>query len=299
MRIAVVTTSYPAYPGDPSGHFVEEEVVELRRAGHEVTVVRPSAGGAFGWPGAAARLRERPWRALDAAAWCLRAARELQRLDAERVVAHWSVPSAVLASLARPPELEIVSHGGDVRLLASLPPRVRDAVVQRLVGRAHRWRFVSQRLLDQHLAVLPSDLANAVTAIAVVAPSPLGTIDVAHEVRARRDQLKGRKLYVCAARLVASKRIDRVIDYVATQRRETLPGGAPLLVVVGDGPQRAHLEQLASRWMIDARFVGQVTRSEALAWIGAADEVVHASHAEGLSTVVREAEHLGVPVTML
>jgi glycosyltransferase involved in cell wall biosynthesis len=299
MRIAVVTTSYPAYPGDPSGHFVEEEVVELRRAGHEVTVVRPSSGGAFGGPGAAARLRERPWRVVDAAAWCLRAVRELQRLDAERVVAHWSLPSGVLASLARASELELVSHGGDVRLLASLPPRVRDAVIRRLVERAQRWRFVSQRLLDQHVAVLSSDLANAVTAIAVVAPSPLGTIDVAHEVRARRDQLKGRKLYVCAARLVASKRIDRVIDYVATQRRETLPGAAPLLVVVGDGPQRAHLEQLASRWMLDARFVGRVTRSEALAWIGAADEVVHASHAEGLSTVVREAEHLGVPVTML
>ena len=32
MRIAVVTTSYPAYDGDPSGHFVETEVAELRGA---------------------------------------------------------------------------------------------------------------------------------------------------------------------------------------------------------------------------------------------------------------------------
>lgn len=40
-------------------------------------------------------------------------------------------------------------------------------------------------------------------------------------------------------------------------------------------------------------------RRETLSWIGAAHEVVHASLAEGLSTVVREAESLGVPVTPL
>ena len=41
------------------------------------------------------------------------------------------------------------------------------------------------------------------------------------------------------------------------------------------------------------------SRRETLAWLAAADEVIHASEAEGLSTVVREAEHFGVAVTML
>jgi glycosyltransferase involved in cell wall biosynthesis len=50
---------------------------------------------------------------------------------------------------------------------------------------------------------------------------------------------------------------------------------------------------------MDVRFVGKRSRSETLTWLGAADEIVHASRAEGLSTVVREAEHLGVPVTIL
>src|SRR4051812_15004595 len=122
MRVAVVTTSYPAYEGDPSGHFVAAEVRELEAGGHEVLVIAPRPGGAFGWPGAAARIRARPWRALDAAAWFGRAAMKVRRARVDRIVAHWCVPSAILAA-AGDAELEIVSHGGDVRLLLAMPAR--------------------------------------------------------------------------------------------------------------------------------------------------------------------------------
>ncbi|MBF5066066.1 glycosyltransferase family 4 protein, partial [Salmonella enterica subsp. enterica serovar Istanbul] len=101
-------------------------------------------------------------------------------------------------------------------------------------------------------------------------PSPLAMLDVQDEVRARRSTLGARPLYVCAGRLVRSKRVDRVIDYVAGQRTSK-----PILVVLGDGPERARLEQLAHRWQIDVRFLGNTPRREALAWIGAADELVH------------------------
>ena len=45
--------------------------------------------------------------------------------------------------------------------------------------------------------------------------------------------------------------------------------------------------------------MGTRSRRDTLAWLGAADEIVHASKAEGLSTVIREAEHLGIPLTTL
>lgn len=296
MRITVVTTSYPAYEGDPAGHFVQAEVHELEQAGHEVTVVRPAPGGAFGWPGAAARLREKPHRALEAAAWVARGALELARARPDAVVAHWAVPSAwpVAIATSSSARLEIVSHGGDVRLLRALPQRARTAIVSRLVRRAWSWRFVSHELLAELAAVLPQDLAERLAAIATVKPSTLGMPDVAEAARGRRAALGGRPLYVCAGRLVASKRIDKVIDYVATARASD-----PVLVILGDGPQRAQLERVAERWQLDVRFLGTAPREEALSWIGAADEVVHASEVEGLSTVVREAEHLGVKVTRL
>ena len=89
---------------------------------------------------------------------------------------------------------------------------------------------------------------------------------------------------------MASKRVDRAIAHVAAT------GSADALVVVGDGPERASLERIARTLGVRARFVGRVAREDALAWIGAADLVLHASEAEGLSTVLREAEALGTPV---
>ncbi|MDB5217773.1 MAG: hypothetical protein JWO86_5700 [Myxococcaceae bacterium] len=295
--ICVVTTSYPSYDGDPAGHFVKAEVTELENAGHRVTVVTPHAGGAFGWPGAAFRLREKPWRAFESAAWMVRAATQVKGARPDRIIAHWSVPSAfpvVTSAALYDVPLEVVSHGGDIRLLAASPRAVRLSVVRRLLRRATTWRFVSEPLLDRLAGTLDGEDAAKLRAMSVIAPSPLAMIDVREEVRARRNAVGKRPLFVCAGRLVRSKRVDRVIDYVAGQRV-----GHPVLVVIGDGPERARLEKLAREWQIDVRFLGNTPRREALAWIGAADELVHASIAEGISTVVREAEHLGVKVTVL
>ncbi len=301
MRIAVVTTSYPAYDGDPSGHFVETEVAELERAGHVVRVIRPNAGGAFGWPGAPTRIRERPSRALEATAWGVKAAIQLRTFAPERIIAHWSIPCAFPISFQTRPsaELEIVSHGGDVRLLCALPAKVRARVVGVLTQRTNRWRFVSEELLDSLASKLSADDARALRACAVVVPGAIEVPDVSEDAHAKRSAVQARRLYVCAGRLVASKRIDKVIDYVATSHDHGTRRDERVLVVLGDGPERAHLERLAKAWQLDARFLGTKTRRETLGWIGAADEVVHASRVEGLSTVVREAEHLGVPVTIL
>ena len=295
--VCVVTTSYPSSDGDPAGHFVRAEVAELERAGHAVTVVTPNPGGAFGWPGAAFRIREKPWRAIGAAAWMVQAAAAVRAARPDRVIAHWSVPCAwpvVTSSRLDHVPLEVVSHGGDVRLLAAAPAPVRRRVMKTLLRRATTWRFVSTPLLERLAAAIDPSDAVRLHAIAVLQASPLTMLDVAEDVRVRRSSLGDRPLYVCAGRLVRSKRVDRVIDYVAGLRE-----GRPILVVIGDGPERARLEKLAANWHIDVRFLGTMPRRETLVWIASADELVHASIAEGMSTVVREAEHLGVKVTVL
>ncbi len=295
--VCVVTTSYPGNDGDPAGHFVKSEVEELEREGHRVNVVTPVTGGAFGWPGSAFRLREKPWRIVEAAQWMAHARSEIRACQPDVIVAHWSVPCAWPVATFREfgdPPLEVVSHGGDVRLIAAMPNALRSFVAKQLTERASSWRFVSPHLLEKLVEVLDPAEVTKLRNIAVVAPSPIALMDVTEDVRARRQTLGGRPLYVCAGRLVRSKRVDRVIDYVAGHRIEQ-----PVLVVIGDGPERARLEQLARRWQIDVRFLGNKPRRETLTWIGAATEFVHASIAEGMSTVVREAEYLGVKVTML
>jgi len=295
MRVALVTTSYPTYEGDPSGHFVQAEVRELERQGHAVAVVTPEAGGAFGWPGVAARVRERPWRAVDAMRWVASARREVAGLNVGRVVAHWAVPCAWPIAVAAPgAELEIVSHGGDVRLLARLPSLLRQRIAKGLARRAQAWRFVSERLLDALLCSLDGPTRARVEAIAVVRAASLEELDVRAAVAQRRRELGPTRVAVSVGRLVPDKRVDRAIEHVA-RRADAVDA----LVVVGDGPERAKLERLARRRGVTAHFVGTVPRQEALAWIGAAEYVIHASRSEGLSTVVREAEGLGVPVVAI
>jgi teichuronic acid biosynthesis glycosyltransferase TuaC len=293
VRIAIVTTSYPSadWPGDPSGHFIHAERAVLEREGHDVIVIAPTArpGGAFGWPGVVARVRERPHRALEAATWILRARIELARADRakrfDRIIAHWALPSAwPVASIAR----------GDGRLVAAMPRMLRGALVNALLHHARAWRFVSAPLRDELLEALDTELRERVRGIAEVRPSPLEMPDVRHEAAAIRRELGSSdraRVAVTVARLVKSKRVDHVIEHAAKTSSR--------LIVVGDGPERAALELLARARGVDARFVGKVTRPRALAFIAAADVLVHASRHEGLSTVIREAEALGTRVERL
>jgi glycosyltransferase involved in cell wall biosynthesis len=318
MRVAIVTTSYPAFPGDPSGHFVETEARLLSKDGEvvivtpgapgpgavaprlqpgEVTVWRVPAGDAFGWPGAEARVRQRPSRMLSIALWTKRARAALRRVGRlDRVIAHWVVPSAFPVSVgltrAHGPRLELVSHGADVRALARLPGPCRHAVVAAMLAEASEWRFASRSLEEELLATLRPEDAAAVARVASVRAPPIDLPDVRWRSEALRRARGSGPLLVCVGRLVTTKRFDRALDRAATW------SGARV-VVVGDGPERERLEAHARMRRVDARFVGMTRREEALAWIGAADALLHASSAEGLSTVVREAEALGVHVEVV
>lgn len=293
MRVAVVTTSWPRFEGDPSGHFVEAEARALTRCGEEVTVIA-AEGEAFGWPGMAARVRDTPLRVVGAARWVARAQGEVDRGGFDRVVSHWAVPCAWPIAIGGHHALEVVSHGGDVQLLSRLPRPLRARLVSTIASRAETWRFVSAQLKDSLLGALPPAAARLLGRVARVAPCAIDVVRPSNEAIATKRAQVGTPFAVCVARLVSSKRVEEAIAWA---RREGLP-----LVVVGDGPERRSLERLAlARRAGDApvHFVGRTTRDEALAWIASSARLVQASRAEGLLTVVREAEMLGVPVTSL
>ncbi len=293
MRTALLTTSWPRFAGDPSGHFVEAEARALTRCGEEV-VVLAAEGDAFGWPGFAARVKEDPRRLVGAAAWAVRARRKLAVERFDRVVAHWAVPCAWPIATDQPAPLEVVSHGGDVRLLGRVPEAWRAAVVKAIVAKARPWRFVSSALLEELCARLPARIARAVERVAEVRPCVLDVPPPAREAIEEKRTRVGGPFAVCAARLVPSKRVDVAIAWARAR-------GTPL-VVVGDGPERAALEALARSIAGAAppvHFVGRTSRPDTLAWIAASAELLQPSRREGCSTVVREAEALGVPVRAL
>ncbi len=300
-RIVVVTTSYPASPGDPSGHFVAAEVGALRAAGHEVTVIAPrpagtnaegdgilwlEAGSAFGWPGVMSRLRERPLRALSVLGFTLRARRALrEHADADRVIAHFAVPSAwPIASRRRRQKLEVVVHGSDARLIGRLPGFLRRRIA-RALGNAEV-RTVSEELRQE----LARSLGPRLAAAARVEPARLDLGHAPNRTDARTTLGVGsdERLIVIAGRLVTGKRAG-----VALTAARLLSDAR--VVVLGDGPERATLE----RSFPEVEMLGLVPRERALEWIAAADLVVSASLEEGAPSVIREARALGTKVVAL
>jgi glycosyltransferase involved in cell wall biosynthesis len=96
---------------------------------------------------------------------------------------------------------------------------------------------------------------------------------------------------VTVGRLVPWKQVDHLIVAIA----ECLGAG---LVIVGDGPERAHLEELTRAYGLTERvyFAGQRNREETLALMAACDLFVLNSTYEGLPHVVLEAMSAGLPV---
>ena len=297
----VVTTCFPAGPGDPSGHFVAAEVHRRRGRGQRVIVLAPRtsrepspdpdvrwlpAGDAFGWPGALPRLRERPWRLLGVLRFVLAAQRELARYSrAERVVAHFIVPCAwpIATRHGRVP-LEVVAHGSDVRLLERLPRPLKRLIAHGLAGA--EVRCVSEELrerLERALTPLRGVRLRVEPAALELAIAP--TRD---EARATLGVDRATRLVVVVGRLIPSKRVE-----IALRAAALVP--AAHAVVVGDGPERARLEGEFP----EVRFVGRVARTDALRWLAAADLLLSASTLEGAPSVVREARALGTRVVTL
>jgi glycosyltransferase involved in cell wall biosynthesis len=302
-RIAVVTTSYPREPGDASGHFVHSEVKALVRAGHDVSVFAPGFGvdardgahvhwlgdrGAFGWPGALPRLKDNPLRAFGVAEFALRAERALRReRPFARVHAHFLLPSAwpIAAFAVRrdaTSALELVGHGSDVRLFCRLPKQLRKRIASVWLARRARLRVTSTEL-ERLLGAANPELLPSI----FVEPAAIDVAGAPNRARARHELgiAEAAKIVVVVARLIPEKRVGVALRALALLEDASA-------IVVGDGPELEALRREFPR----ARFVGRVPRSEALAFIAAADLLVSASAHEGAPSVVREARALGVPV---
>ena len=304
-RVAVVSTSYPRTAGDPAGHFVHSEVKRLLRAGHDVHVFAPGdrdelrsgAGptlhwlgdrGAFGWPGALARLREHPARGFGALAFCWRAAQAVREHGPfQRAQAHFLLPVAwpifpwAFTSDGQT-ALELVGHGSDVRLFCALPGPLRRSIARAWLARGARLRVTSAELA----ALIERKNPELWRSLRIEA-SPLDVDGVPARAEARRALAIPEKarLALVVSRLIPEKRVALALRALSLLDEISVS-------VVGDGPEMAALRAAFPA----VHFAGRVSRPEALRYMAAADVVVSASAEEGAPSVVREARALGVPV---
>jgi teichuronic acid biosynthesis glycosyltransferase TuaC len=300
-RTLFLTSSYPRFAGDFSGHFVrsharaecaDERTVRVLAFGDApagqgpprvqldpgIEVAWLGGGALFGAPGVLPRLGQRRTRLALLLRPLLRALSALRgRARYDRVVAHFLLltgwPLGVWFSRrsrrAKAASLEVVAHGSDVRLYEKLPGWLRRRIAGDFMAQGAELCFVSEELRERMAAAAGSpELSRYVAAQGIVA-LPLDLPALPSQAEA----------------LTRGKRVD-----VALAAAALLPRAR--IVVVGDGPEARCLGQLHPL----VTFVGEAERPVALAWIRAADLLLSASRLEGAPTAIREARCLGVPV---
>ena len=329
QRVVMVATSYPRFPGDTVGTFMEPIARGLASRGHEVHMVLPwhprwqrgardgdvrfhifkyaplRSLNIFGYASALEADERLRWAAVAAAplamaaAW--RAASALARqVDATMLHGHWVVPGGVIAAAAsggRP--LVISLHGSDVFVAERHPA----------VGRAARWAFGRAGFvtacsddLRQRALVLGASIDRSATV-------PYG-VDAA---RFRPDPAARRRLHerwgvaaetevvLGVGRFVRKKGFEYLIDAIA---RLAPHRPALRLVLAGDGDLRAEfLARIAER-ALGARAIlpGVLHQDDVAASLAAADVVVVPSvrdpsgNVDGLPNVVMEALASGTPL---
>lgn len=321
----MVTTSYPRFPGDSVGTFMEPIARAVAARGHEVHVVAPwhplvarpaedrgvhlhfyryapiRSLNVFGYAAAMradVRLRGAAYVAAPlalAAGWY--AARSVARRCRATVMhGHWVVPGGVTAAAAAPRLPLVISlHGSDVYVAETVAPaRMAAREAFRRAG---------------YVTACSDDLARRAVALGA-APDRIETVPYGVDVerfrpdpraRTARRQALGigdRTTLVCAAgRLVRKKGFEYLIDAMVR-----LPGA--VLALAGDGTLAGELRERARSGGIAerVRFLGNLPQSGVGELLSAADIVCIPSvrddrgNVDGLPNVLLEALASGTPV---
>ncbi|MGH2635731.1 MAG: glycosyltransferase family 4 protein [Actinomycetota bacterium] len=295
MRIVLVTGLYPPDIGGPATH-VDDLRRELIRRGHEACVLTlGDAAPDDSDPDVVRYPRAWPWPARMAAVagWLVRNA---ARYDA--VYATGLQPAAVAGARAagRPVVVKVV---GDLswergrRLgLTSADFDAFQAGSDRndLRVRAMGWvQNATLRAADEITA--PSETLRDTIEGWLGGPAPIEVIPNGVGPVPAPGTRSDVEPFVFVGRLVAHKRVDRIIEAVAS-----IPGAR--LEVLGDGPERDRLTDLVGALDVEDRvtIAGTARHEDVVLALARAAALVLASDYEGLPHVVLEALACGTPV---
>jgi glycosyltransferase involved in cell wall biosynthesis len=300
MRILIITGIFPPDIGGPAT-YVPQMASGLTTRGHEITVVTLSAQVDYSddtYPFRVVRLPRhlrKPWR--------------------------WLCTMRRLVRLGRWADVLFVNGLAMETALANL--WLRKPVVQKIVGdlaweRATHWGWVQDSFEDFHKSHygLRVEVLKALrtwwirTADTVIVPSrylahwvaqwgvAAERIVVVYNALAPVDDIQPLEVplqtpikVVTVGRLVPWKRVDKVMEAMVHYQDVGL-------VVVGDGPERERLEELAGALGMAERvyLAGQRSQVETLRLMAACDLFVLNSTYEGFPHVVLESMSVGLPV---
>ena len=333
MRVAVLAHSFPRFPGDTHGPFVQRLSEELARRGHEVHVLVPWDSELA--PDPASPLAVHSFRyvlpdrwhrlgysrslrrdvGMKTAAWLLAplyfvfAERALRRLIRERgielVHAHWILPNGFVAARAAGAAgvpYAVTLHGSDVFMAERAAPLA--AMARRALAGAAHVTSCSADLRDRLLALAGGAGADRVLLVpngTDLGAPPDAAAAAAVEARLGPAAAGGGPLVVAVGRLVDKKGFGILLEAAPA-----ILAGRPdaRLAIGGGGDLETPLRRRAAELGIADRvaFPGPLSHPEALALIARAEVFVMPSlrdergNVDGLPIVVLEAMAAGRPV---
>ena len=308
MNVLFLTHSFPRTEGDAAGSFILRLAVALRGEGVTVRVVAPAAAGlpaaeqiegvsverfryaprryeSLAYTGNMARDVATSWSARFAlvsflGADFVHAVRARRSFEPQVVHAHWWFPSGVVgtwvAGLSHVP-LVTTLHGTDVRLARTVG--VAKSLFGHVLKHSSAVTTVSRWLKEETEALVPG-------VDPTVAPMPVAT-----ELFGPGDSRDGQRL-LFVGRLTTQKGVEHLLHALAEMKT------TPSLDIVGDGPDRPSLEQLAQQLGVASRirWHGQLAQSDLPPLYQRAAAIVVPSVDEGLGLVAVEALLCETPV---
>lgn len=121
------------------------------------------------------------------------------------------------------------------------------------------------------------------------------TSDERQDVR-RALGVADRTVVMASGRLTARKNVDVLLEAFARACARAQPARPPLVVLLGDGPERASLEERAARADLAGKVLFAGFRNDVARWLHAADLFVLPSRLEGLPNALLEAMATGLAV---
>lgn len=325
----MVATSYPRFPGDTVGTFMEPIAHGVAARGHAVHMVlpwhpklqRPKREGnvffhpfhyaphpslnIFGYAEALKADVHMRWRAFAAAPLALatgwfKALRVAQKFHATVMHGHWVIPGGVLAAAATPQLPLVISlHGSDVYVAE------RSAIAGRLArtafGRAGWVTACSDDLRRRAMALGADEARSEVVPYGVDSERFRPNMAARADVRRALGLSETAPIAFTAGRFVRKKGFEYLID-AAARLATSLP--ELTLVLGGDGDLRDELESRARAAGLGTRvrFVGLLAQDDVARYLAAADVAVvpsvrdDAGNVDGLPNVVMEALASGTPL---
>ena len=323
--VVMVTTSYPRFPGDSVGTFMEPIARSVAARGHEVHVVapwhplvtrRPEEDGVrfhfyryapvrslnvFGYAAAMRADVTLRGAAYVAAPLALAAGWRTSRVVAQRHHAtvmhgHWVIPGGITAALAAPRLPLVVSlHGSDVYVAERFPPA--RAAARHTFTRAGFVTACSDDLARRAVALGAS--ADRIETVPYGVDATRFGPDAAIR-SARRKELgiaDNAALCVAAGRLVHKKGFEYLIDSVEVV-------ADMVLAIAGEGTLEPALRAQAEAKGVAGRirFLGNQPQDNVGEYFAAADVICAPSirddsgNVDGLPNVVLEAMASGTPL---